>query len=223
MNRQFNPVPMVCPHCGHVFGEQAYFQSFETKVAAWLQGKVAPTATKGYDVFDTAAHPDWTFQVKYATAYQRHDASRNYPTLSWTWVVKRLDIAHPDFFVLFGIDETGVEHCFLLSRHDFLSYAHRQKTDMYMVRASAKKRSDRANYRYVPKIWQYAIPDPQSNLLQSVEGYTAGLHYSVSLQQFISRTDEVRAMQDRGMSQKAIANELEISQTSVHRILKGGR
>lgn len=222
MNRQFNPVPMVCPHCGHVFGEQAYFQSFETKVAAWLQGKVAPTATKGYDVFDTAAHPDWTFQVKYATAYQRHDASRNYPTLNWTWVVKRLDIAHPDFFVLFGIDEAGDEHCFLLSRHDFLSYAHRQKNDMYMVRASAKKQSDRPNYRYVPKIWRYVVPDPVNNLLINVECYNVidNKAQTVFAQKF---TDDIRTLKSEGLSQSAIAQRLNISQTSVHRILKGGR
>ena len=49
--RQFNPVPLVCPHCNHVIGEQACFESFEFKVAKWLKGQVAASATPGYDVW----------------------------------------------------------------------------------------------------------------------------------------------------------------------------
>lgn len=223
MNRQFNPVPMVCPCCGYTFGDQAYFQTFEAKVATWLQGKVASTATPGYDVFNTAAHPDWTFQVKYATAHERKDPQKQFPSLTWSWVVKRLDIAHPDFFVLFGIDELSTEHCFLLSRHDFLTAAHAQKDGRYILRATAKKHSDRPNYRYVPKIWQYVVPDPANNLLDRVCRYEPGSIYSTFMQKYMNRADEIRALQAEGLGQKEIGKRLGISQTSVHRILKGGR
>jgi hypothetical protein len=222
MNRQFNPSPLVCPHCGHVIGEQAYFQSFEVKVASWLQARVAPPATKGYDVYDSLLVPDKTFQVKYAQMHRFHSPKKQFPVETWTWKVKSLDSVHPDFFVLFGIDEDGTENVFLLSRDDYLAYASRSKDGGYFLHVSSKRVSNR-RYAYIPKIWRYLIENPLETLGSSVLTYTPKDQDSMFLEAHKQNIEEIRALYTSGMSQTAIGERYGISQKSVSRLLSGKR
>lgn len=168
MNTQFEQAPLICPNCGHVIGTQAYFQSFEVKVATWLNAEVAPPATRGFDVWHMAGYPDLSFQVKFSRVYKHHPPYKKYPMVTWTFNQKRLDPRHPDFFVFFGLDEDETEHCFLLSRSEFIDYANISKEGTHYLRVSAKKASDRQNYNYVPKIWRYEVPNPATELRAKV-------------------------------------------------------
>lgn len=215
MYRQFNPTPLICPCCGHVLGEQAYFQSFEAKVAAWLQARMAPPATKGYDVYDSVLAPNLTIQVKYSVAYRFQSPKKKYPSVNWVWTVKSLDPIYPDYFVLFGIIENE-EYCFLLSRQDFVNYAVPYK-GAYTLRASAKQRSDRQNYNYVPKIWRYVVSSPEATLANAIISYIPKSNESVFSETHINRILE---LQSEGLSHHAIAKRIGISQSSVSRLLR---
>lgn len=222
MNRQFDTASIVCPCCGHVFGEQAYFQSFEVKVAGWLGAKVAPPATPGYDVCESPHFPEKTFQVKYSQAYGHPSSKKKYPPLSWAWTVKRLDPVHPDFFVLFGIEESGAENVFLLSRADFLSYASPSKEGQWRMFVSAKEESNR-RYKYIPKIWRYVVRDPRENLVESIRNYTPKDQNSMFLEVHKQNLDEIRDLYASGLSQEAIGKRFGISQKSISRLLSGKR
>jgi hypothetical protein len=166
--RQFQTEALICPCCGFVLGEQAYFQTFELKVAQWLNAKVAPPNEPGYDVYQCASFPNRTFQVKFSNAYRYHNPKVNCDPVTWTWVQKRVDPVHPDYFVLFGIDEEKNEHCFLLTREYFLSTAKVDKQGWHYIRGTAKLVSDRKRYRYMPRIWNYVVKSPEHNLLDRV-------------------------------------------------------
>lgn len=222
MKRQFEPTPIVCPCCGHVFGEQAYFQSFEAKVAGWLNGKIAPPATPGYDVFDCAELPNITIQVKYSKSWSYQAKDKKVPAISWVWVVKRLDLVSPDFFVLFGIDEADLEHCFLLSREDFLKSAWRRGSGELTLRVSAKEKSDR-RFDYVPKIWRSHVPSPAANLRDAIRNYQNQPEDSMFMEKWKQHSDEIRDMHNSGMSQIAIGKHFGVSQTTIGRILRGVR
>lgn len=222
MNRQFDTTSIVCPCCGHVFGEQAYFQSFETKIAGWLGAKVAPPATPGYDVCDSPHFPDKTFQVKYSQAYGHPKSKLKYPPLSWTWKMKRLNPIHPDFFVLFGIEEDGTENVFLLSRADFFKFAYHTKEDHWGIVTSAKKESNK-RYRYIPKIWRYVVRNPHENLVESIRNYAPKTQDSMFMEVHKQNLDEIRALRASGMSLKAVGERFGISEKSIQRLLQGHR
>lgn len=223
MNRQFDTHPLVCPHCGHVIGEQAYFQTFEMKVAAWLQARVAPPSTKGYDVHDSLLVPDKTFQVKYAQAHRYQAATDSYPQISWVWSVKRLDPVTPDFFVLFGIGENQAEYCFLYSREDLLRHAWRRGNGAITLRVSAKEKSDRKHYQYTPKIWRFHVKQPELNLADRINSYQSAQDVSVFMEKHQAHIDEIRTLHAQGMSQKAIGKRFNVSSTTISRILRGVR
>jgi len=167
-NRQFQLTDLVCPHCGHVIGKQAFFQSFETKVATWLSGETAPVATPGYDVCHCSPFPDLTFQVKYSYCYRFQAKDVKYPQIVWQWHLKRIHPQYPNYFILFGIDEQAEEHVFLLSRSEFINYASYYQ-NKYHLRVSAKLKSDRQNYNYVPKIWRYVVQSPETRLAEEIQ------------------------------------------------------
>lgn len=221
MNRQFDTASITCPCCGHVFGEQAYFQTFEVKVATWLGAKVAPPATPGYDVCQSPHFSDQTFQVKYSQAYGHPNSKLKYPPLTWAWTVKRLDPVHPNFFVLFGIDLEGRENCFLLSRNDFCSYSRVRKDGHYHLSVSAKEQSDRENYNYRPKIWKYHIPQPEINLISAIRNYQdkhtrkRGMMY----EQLLPVKDVIITLRQSGKSQAEIGKLFGVSQTTIGRLL----
>lgn len=168
---QFKPVPFRCPNCGHIVGEQAFYQSFEYKAAKWLHGQVAPSATPGYDVHKCDPFPDLTFQIKYANVYFYHAKKHTFPSIRWTWIAKHPQPNQPDFFVLFGLRDSN-EFVFLLSRQEFYDYACRYDDPYnharYNLAVSAKEKSDRANYNYIPKIWRYLVKNPSRNLVSAI-------------------------------------------------------
>jgi hypothetical protein len=145
--RQFQTEALICPCCGFVLGEQAYFQTFELKVAQWLNAKVAPPNEPGYDVYQCASFPNRTFQVKFSNAYRYHNPKVNCDPVTWTWVQKRVDPVHPDYFVLFGIDEEKNEHCFLLTREYFLSTAKVDKQGWHYIRGRPSHTRDDTSSR----------------------------------------------------------------------------
>ena len=161
-SKQFVPVPIKCPKCGHIIGYQAFFQSFEQKVAIWLNGKTAPNSQPGYDVHQCKPFPKLTFQVKYASLYKFKSPKRAYTDEMWTWVVKYPQPKEPDFFVLFGLRDQK-EFVFLVPRDVFFSKATTYK-ERISLKVSAKEKSDRKNYNYIPWIWEYWIKNPKKNL-----------------------------------------------------------
>lgn len=222
MNRQFDNAPLVCPCCGHVIGEQAYFQTFEVKTAKWIEGIVAPPATKGYDVYNSVHFPDLTFQVKYSQASQYKGSKSRYPAISWRWTVKILDPIYPDFFILFGIDLAGKENCFLLSRNDFVAYANHASDGRYYLNVSAKEHSDRQNYNYRPKIWRYYVSDPINSLPYLIDHYQDQhlAKRSMIFDMLYEHKDDISSLRAQGLSQKTIALQYHVAQGTLQRFLK---
>jgi hypothetical protein len=166
--KQFELVPLICPHCGEEIGEQSYFQSFEYKVAKWLKGKVAPNSTPAYDVWDCEFFPHFTFQIKYARAYQYHAKNKKYPQITWHWKVKNRYDNQPDFFIFFGIGEDDREYVFLIPNEKFFSYSS-EFQGSFNLHVSAKLQGEGKRRNYIPKIWNYVVKDPENNLVKRVK------------------------------------------------------
>lgn len=163
---------LVCPHCGHVLGELAEYQVYEYKVAQWLNGKVAPGLTPGFDVFQCEELGEATIQVKYSNAVENR-LHGGYVNQQWFFRVSQWNDAYPDFFVLFGLDKGGKEHCFLFDREDFSSSScawskgrGRPKTGRILRMAARSEYhfgNQKKSIRYC-KFWDREVLDPERDL-----------------------------------------------------------
>lgn len=218
------PKDVMCPNCGHKIGTYSAYETFEIKVAHWLNAETAYTSMPYFDVWHMNEFPDVTFQVKHANAYHSEERNR----LTWTWMQKVIDPIMPHYFILFGIYHSGEEKCFLLSRAEFLSYASKYSGKSYL-RVSAKKEADRAN-RYVPALWKYEVESPEINLRQVVVDRETGKLPEVIHQRFRKASDateqdieEMHRMNISGVSQDRIGDAFNFSRSVTNRIICGTR
>lgn len=220
-NKQFQPSYFLCPHCGKAIGKIAYFQTFEYKVAKWLDAEVASNSTPGFDVYKSNHFPKLTFQVKYASSFEYHGYA-TYKQLSWHWISKNKNKTHPDFFILFGLMPKHKESVFLISRSDFYEYAS-QYQGRYNLRVSAKRISDRGHYKYTPKIWLFNVKNPEKNLVSAILNYKPCAKGSAFMIKLSEHKRDIKRMFDNGMTLVDIGKKYHVSFTSIKRLLHGKR
>lgn len=229
-SKQFELVPLFCPHCGRQIGEQAYYQSFEYKVAKWLKGETVPVATAGFDVWKCERFPELTIQVKYAIANHFQPKDKKYPQITWAWISNSQQPKVPDFFVLFGVNG-DTEYVFVLSRAEFFRYARAYKNQFghtkYSLYVCAKEKSDRKNYLYKPKIWRYLVENPSETLESHIIAYQSRIiqgDYTQlpSLEDYIDNLPQaIRELNLLGFTQGELSKWSHLSMSTVGRIVRG--
>lgn len=161
-------VDLVCPRCGYKLGEQALFQEYEQRVATWLNGEVCASLNPAFDVWKCAEFPGLTFQVKYSTIGHKRNRS------CWTWNQHKPGSDPADYFVLFGIEDDGTDHCFLLRSNQWLAISSNSTGEMRILQMIpwpySRRGQNRKNLGYVHENagWKYEVKNPEENLLERV-------------------------------------------------------
>lgn len=153
-------------------GSIAAFERYEWQVASWLKGEKAPALTEGFDVWRCADCPQLTFQVKHANIYHFGGRAVRQSSQKWVFNQSKLNGGTPDYFVLFGVDDDGSEHCFLLSKAQFKEHSSKNATGGRIMTASPNRAIRRGkgtrSYMYEPFLWRYEVQNPEVGLRQRV-------------------------------------------------------
>lgn len=155
-------VSITCPECGHEFtiGVQN-FSDYEILVAKWLDGKVAPKGTQGYDVCDCKELPGVTIQVKYSNEVKK---GKNRRGGKWAFGMhSNKTETRADIYVLFGCINKRYE-VFVMSHEIFISHS-KKASDGFLLQSDTSTRAWIQNY--------LVLYPPEKNLLHRIRATIA--------------------------------------------------
>lgn len=140
------------------------FQWYERRAAQMLCGEVMPALNQGYDVTVNLGDSRIArVQVKHANIY--HYKGSNARNRSETWVFNqgKMDGETADFFMLFGVNDDGVDHAFLLTANEFISMASNNSTGGKILQITPRKYSRRGghdrSYMHTNRGWEFEVTE----------------------------------------------------------------
>jgi hypothetical protein len=144
------------------------FQTYEIRVAQWLDGSMPAIGEQDVDVWQCTPFPTLTFQVKYSNMGAATGGMR------WTWHAAKFRPDAPDYFILCGICEDTTEAWFVLPRRAMLAHSGSNGKGGLILQGNPQQFSRRGQsarspgYIHENTIWRYHCPDP-SNMIAHVQ------------------------------------------------------
>jgi hypothetical protein len=158
------------------------WQACELFVAHYLDAMLALPCHTGYDVYGSRMFPGLTFQIKYATAYQRDksgidafNAQKGYdPVLkvkpSWCFTAPQREAA--DFYVLLGSMNDRI-YPFVMAQDESPLARRDGKRRGLIICTSKQVRCGHGKYRQA-KYWNHSIKAWPDDLYSYIEAKTTG-------------------------------------------------
>lgn len=159
----------VCPHCGELIIDTPLrqFQTYEIKVARWLNGSIPGIGEPDFDVWQCEPFPSLTFQVKFSNLGQPKRGVRMNGQKIWTWQAPKFRPDKPDYFILCGVDEAEKENWFVVPRRAFLAHSGSNGKGGLFMQGNPAQFSRRGQSRRSPgylhenTIWRYHCANPE--------------------------------------------------------------